>query len=196
MIKLGITGGIGSGKSIVSRILQHLDYPVYISDERAKQLMISDQYIIESLTDLLGSKAYIDGELNKACIGGFLFASPENGQIINSIIHPRVRYDFESWCSHHQDKELVGFESAILFEANFRDTVDKTLLVYAPEETRISRAIARDNSTEELIIKRIRAQASDEWKRELADFVIINDNHKALLPQVFHLLENLLKSNK
>lgn len=192
MVKVGITGGIGSGKSVVSRILEHLGYPVYISDDRAKDLMVTDPYIISSLKKTLGENAYINGVLNKECIASFLFASPDNAQIINAIIHPRVRADFEKWCGKHSDKKLVGLESAILFEAKFGDAVDKTVLVYAPEDLRISRAMLRDNVSEELILRRIRAQVSDEWKREQADYIIYNDNMKALLPQVFHLLDRIL----
>ena len=194
MIKIGITGGIGSGKTMLSRILEHLGYPVYISDDRAKDLMVTDPHIVSLLKNLLGENAYIDGKLNKECIASFLFASPDNAQLINSIIHPRVRADFEDWCSSYADKKLVGLESAILFEANFGDAVDKTVLVYAPEDVRIRRAMQRDNTSEELIQKRIRAQVSDEWKREQVDYVIHNDNSKALLPQVFQLLDIILES--
>lgn len=194
MDKIGITGGIGSGKSILSRVLERLGYPVYVSDDRAKDLMVTDKYIITSLKNVLGDDAYIDGLLNKERIASFLFASSANAQIINDIVHPRVRVDFELWCNKHSDKAFVGLESAILFEAKFANEVDKTVLVYAPEEVRMRRAMQRDNASEELIKKKIRAQLSDEWKRERVDFVIDNGGTKAILPQVFQLIDTILKS--
>ena len=193
MIKLGITGGIGSGKSVLSRILKALGYPVYIADDKAKSLMVSDDRIINDIKKLLGEQSYIDGKLNKQCIAAYLFDNPGNTARINQIVHPRVRDDFEYWCAINSEAEILSFESAILFEANFLDAVDYSVLVYAPETMRINRAVARDNSTHELIKKRILAQASDEWKMEQVDYVIRNDHQDPLLPQVLQMVGDLLK---
>lgn len=193
MIKLGITGGIGSGKSVLSRILRALGYPVYIADDRAKVLMVTDVKIIEPLKELLGQEAYLDGALNKQLIAAYLFDNPENTTRINQIVHPRVWADFLDWCELNGEAEILGFESAILFEANFLDAVDYSVLVYAPEDMRIKRAVARDKSTHELIRKRISAQASDEWKMEQADYIIRNDHQEPLLPQVLQLVNDVTK---
>ena len=190
-IKIGITGGIGSGKSIVSHLLQVMGIPVYISDAEAKRLICSDPFIRKGLQALLGKDIYSGNTLNKQLLASYLCASPEHAQIINGIIHPRVKENFRQWVHHQINTWVVGIESAILVEAGFTDEVDVVVMIYAPEELRISRAIRRDTSSRELIEKRIQSQMNDEKKREYADFVIINDDKTPLIPQILNLMKSL-----
>ena len=179
-IRIGITGGIGSGKSVVSRLLEVMGIPVYISDVETKQLM---------MTDTCG------GALNKPLLASYLFGSPGHARQINGIIHPRVKEDFRQWLRRRATCSMAGIESAILIEAGFAGEVDVVVMVYAPEEIRVQRAMKRDASSRELIEKRIRSQMSDEEKREQADFVIVNDGETPLIPQVLGLITFLSQNN-
>lgn len=187
-IKIGITGGIGSGKSMVSRLLEVLGVPVYISDLETKRLMASDLSIRKELSALLGAEVYAGGVLNKPLLASYLFGAPEHAKEINAIVHPRVKEDFRRWAQCRAAFPIVGIESAILVEAGFADEVDAIVMVYAPEEMRISRAVRRDASSRELIEKRVRSQMDDEEKRKYADFVIVNDGETPLIPQVLELI--------
>lgn len=186
--KIGITGGIGSGKSVVSHLLDVMGVPMYISDIETKKLMQSDEEIRRSLIALLGEEVYVGGSLNKPMLAAYLFASDQHAREINAIVHPRVKADFRRWVQEHDGYPLVGIESAILIEAGFAAEVDKVVMVYAPREVRVARAIERDSSSREQIEQRIRSQMDDEVKREYADFVIVNDGERALIPQVQELL--------
>lgn len=186
--KIGITGGIGSGKSVVSHLLDVMGVPMYISDIETKKLMQSDEEIRRSLIALLGEEVYVGGSLNKPMLAAYLFASDQHAREFNAIVHPRVKADFRRWVQEHDRHPLVGIESAILIEAGFAAEVDKVVMVYAPREVRVARAIKRDSSSREQIEQRIRSQMDDEVKREYADFVIVNDGERALIPQVQELL--------
>lgn len=190
-IKIGITGGIGSGKSVVSRLLAMMGIPVYISDVETKLLMVSDSVIRSELVALLGEEVYADGMLNKPLLASYLFGNPEHARQINGIVHPRVKDDFRQWTQCRCSSSVVGIESAILIEAGFAGEVDVIVMVYAPEEVRISRAIRRDASSREQIEKRIRSQMSDEEKRGKADYIIVNDGETPLIPQVLNLIDSL-----
>ncbi|AVM51952.1 dephospho-CoA kinase [Bacteroides zoogleoformans] len=193
-IKIGITGGIGSGKSMVSHLLQVMGVPVYISDVEAKRLMCSDSFIRKKLQALLGKEIYCGSTLNKQLLASYLFADPEHARIINDIVHPCVRENFIQWVHHHSNAKIVGIESAILIEAGFTNEVDLIVMIYAPEELRISRAIRRDVSSRELIEKRIQSQMDDEKKREYADFVITNDDNTPLISQILNLIKSLYET--
>lgn len=190
-IKLGITGGIGSGKSLVCRLLEVMGIPVYISDAQAGRLMSADVQIRKELTALLGEEVYAGGALNKPLLASYLFGHPEHARQVNAIVHPRVKDDFRQWVRSHSSFPVVAIESAILMEAGFASEVDVVVMVYASEETRIERAIARDSSSREGIVRRIRSQMDDEEKRRQADFVIVNDGDTPVMPQVLRLLEAL-----
>ncbi len=194
-IRIGITGGIGSGKSVVSHLLQLMGVPVYISDVESKRLMVTDSVIHARLVSLLGEDVYKEGSLNKPLLASYLFAASEHAQQINSIVHPRVKSDFRQWLQIQKTSPLVGMESAILLEAGFRDEVDVVVMVYAPRAVRVERAIKRDCSSRKQIEERIRSQMDDEEKRRLADFVIINDGETPLIPQVSELIASLSKNN-
>ena len=191
MIKIAITGGIGSGKSYVSHLLEDMNIPVYNADNEAKRLMVSDAGIHKELTDLLGEEVYKDGILNKPLLASYLFSEPKHVLQINSIIHPRVREDFAEWVERQKGCEIVGMESAILYEAGFQNTVDVVVMVYAPLDLRIQRAMYRDGATEEQVRARIAAQMDDEEKRRLADFTVVNDGLQLLMPQLDKIVEQL-----
>lgn len=194
-IRIGITGGIGSGKSVVSRLLDVMGIPVYISDSETKRLMTSDSCIRKELTALLGGDVYAGGVLNKPLLASYLFSSPEHAQQVNGIVHPRVKEDFRQWTRHRATCPVVGIESAILIEAGFAGEVDAVAMVYAPEELRVQRAMKRDASSRESIERRVRSQMNDEEKREHADFVIVNDDETPLIPQVLALIASLSQNN-
>lgn len=194
-IKIGITGGIGSGKSIVSRLLEVMGIPVYISDVETKQLTATDTHIRQELIVLLGEEVYAGGVLNKPFLASYLFSDPAHARQVNEIIHPRVKEHFRQWVQHHAACSVVGIESAILIEAGFADEVDVVVMVYASEEVRVQRAMSRDISSRELIEKRIRSQMSDEEKRKQAHFVIVNEGETPIIPQVLELITSLFQNN-
>ena len=193
MTSIAITGGIGSGKSYVSVLLQAAGIPVYNTDNEAKRLMLSDEGIRQDLIALLGEGVYTDGTLNKPMLASYLFAGPENAARINAIVHPRVKVDFRRWVEEHEGQEIVGLECAILFEAGFADTVDAVVTVYAPEALRVERAMKRDGATEAQIRARIAAQMDDEEKCRLSDYIIYNDGSISLENQLSALVAQLKK---
>lgn len=192
--RIAITGGIGSGKSMVSRVLEILDVPVYIADDESKRLTHRDPVIREGLISLLGKDVYNhDGSLNRELLASYLFASSAHIQQINQLIHPRVRTHFQDWVVGKACKPFVGLESAILYEAGFEKEVDFVVMVYAPLEVRVERAILRDQASREQVLKRIQSQMRDEEKLEKADYIIYNDGERALIPQVLDLIAFLSK---
>ena len=165
MIKIGITGGIGSGKSVVASLLALSGVPVYIADEESKWLTNNSPVIREKLTALFGPEIYTNEGLNKKLLASHISAWVER-----------------------QTSPLCAIESAILFESGFYKVVDISLMVYAPRELRIERALGRDSASREEIERRINSQMSDEEKKDRSDYVIYNDNRQALIPQVGKLL--------
>ena len=193
MTSIAITGGIGSGKSYVSVLLQAAGIPVYNTDNEAKRLMLSDEGIRQDLIALLGEGVYTDGTLNKPMLASYLFAGPENAARINAIVHPRVKADFRRWMEEQEGQEIVGLECAILFEAGFEDAVDAVVTVYAPESLRVERAMKRDGATEAQIRARIAAQMDEEEKCRLSDYIIYNDGSISLENQLSALVAQLKK---
>lgn len=194
-IKIGITGGIGSGKSVVSHLLKLMGVPVYISDIETKKLTATDDCIRRKLIALLGEDVYAGGVLNKTLLATYLFSSSEHARQVNGIIHPRVKADFRQWSERHSGFPIIGIESAILIEAGFTGEVDVVVMVYASRETRLERAMKRDGATREMIENRMRSQMNDEEKCRQADFVIINDGETPLIPQVLELITSLSQNN-
>ena len=195
-IKLGITGGIGAGKSVVSHLLEVLGVPVYISDDRAKQLTASHPVICSELRKLVGNEVYKGGVLNKQLLASFLFECADNALRVNQIIHPVVKADFAEWVSQNQAQPILAMESAILIESGFADTVDYVVMVYAPLEVRLKRAMLRDGANQLQIEKRIQVQMCDEEKRLKADYIILNDGESPLIPQVLELISSLSQNNR
>ena len=187
MKKIGITGGIGSGKSVVAQILEAMHFPVYYSDQQSKILVDTDLIIREELIKLLGKEVYLDGKLNRPFLTQQLFSNDELRLKINQIIHPKVREAFTNWVNK-QSSNLVFNEAAILFETGAYQLMDYNILVTAPLELKIERVLKRDNITINEIQERISKQWSDEEKIPLADFVIVNDEVKPLLQQIEAIL--------
>ena len=193
MICVAITGGIGSGKSYVSAMLEEKGIPVYNADTESKRLTAGNTEIRSQLIALLGEEVYAGGELNKPMLASYLFASAENAARINGIIHPVVKEDFKRWQSCQADKEITAFESAILYEAGFDDSVDAVLMVFAPRELRLERAMNRDKATRGQIEARMDAQMDEEEKCRRADFVVYNDGSLSLDEQLTSVINHLKK---
>lgn len=190
---LGITGGIGSGKSVVSRILSIMGIPVYDCDREAKRLNETDLVIRKGLIELVGEQVYdSDGKLNKVVLASFLFASSSNATQVNAIIHPRVKEDFLRWKAIHKQTQWVGIESAIIYESGISDLADKILTVMAPEEVRISRVVRRDKASCKAVQLRMAQQMSEEEHRMKSQFLLENDGRRALIPQILDILAFLL----
>ena len=190
MIKLGITGGIGSGNSYLSRLLKEQDIPVYDTDQEAKRLMITDGIIRKSLINLLGTSVYQNDTLNKTLLSEYIFSNEDHTRRINAIVHPRVKSDFLQWASNlsQKGKKIIALESAILFESGFDNAVDYTITVSAPIDLRIQRTIQRDQTTEVQVRRRIQAQMTEEERNKRANFIIINDEKHDLYSQMSNIL--------
>ena len=176
MIKIGITGGIGSGKSVVCNILRLHNIAVYDADKESKHLTNTSKTIRNKLINHFGSAIYTDNELNRKLLGEIIFNNEDNLKIANSIIHPEVANSFIKWCQHHSSSSIVAIESAILIEAGFKKYIDKLITVSAPEALRINRVINRDNTRVESVKARINSQISEEERIRLSDYIIFNDN--------------------
>ncbi len=172
-MRIGLTGGIGSGKSTVARFFEALGVPVYHADPRARDLMEQQPDLIHGIRNLLGPQAYATERLDRAYIASRVFADPELLQQLNSLVHPAVRNDFQQWVAA-QESPYVIQEAAILFENGGYQNFDRMILVTAPQEERIQRVISRDGSSRDAVLKRMENQWPDERKVPLADYVIFN----------------------
>lgn len=196
MIKVGITGGIGSGKTSVCQIFERLGAPVYYADVRAKQLMEEDKELMDSIKQLIGENAYDENEkLNRQLVADTVFSDEEKLLKLNSLVHPAVARDYESWNEILQRKNYPYSikEAALLIETGSYKQLDKLIVVTADLEGRISRVMNRDNATREQVMARINAQIPEEQKVELADIVIRNDAIMELVPQVTKIHTQLLQ---
>lgn len=185
---IGITGGIGSGKSIVCKIFECFGIPTYYADDRAKWLMNNDPELKSKVIDQFGEQAYVNGELDRAYIGKLAFHDQEVLNQLNSIVHPLVGKDFKDWVSSNSDKPYLLKEAALIFEAGSYKQLDKVISVYADQEIRIARVLQRDpHRNKEDILAIIQKQMPEEEKMERADFVIHNDGSSSLIKQVQEL---------
>lgn len=192
MLKLGITGGIGSGKSTVCEIFRSLGIPVYSADDRAKALMTEDSELVKAVKTLFGSDAYLsDGSLNRGYIASIVFQDAQKLESLNALVHPAVFRDFARW-SAEQKSPYVIKEAALMFESgSFRD-LDYVATVSAPQKLRIERSMKRDNTNAEAIKARMKKQWSERQRLEAADFVLKNDGEHPLIPQVLELHQKML----
>lgn len=190
MIRVGLTGGIGSGKSTVCRMFEELGVRCYDCDRRAKWLMQNDEQLRAELIELFGAEVYgADGVLDRARLAAEVFGNSERLAALNGAVHPAVGRDWERWCAERESEGVAYaiMESAILFDCGFDSKVDRTVTVSAPEEVRINRAAARDNAPAEVIRRRIEAQMSDSEREARADYTIINTDLDAVQKQVEEL---------
>jgi dephospho-CoA kinase len=187
MIKVGITGGIGSGKSTVCKVFRVLGVPVFEADRIAKQLMNTDLLLRKKLIDLFGPSVYQqDQTIDRKYLAGIVFNNPSLLGQLNEIVHPAVRKAFDEWCLTQQAPYVIH-EAAILFESGFYKMMDKTITVVTDTEERVDRVVKRDHSSAELVIQRMKNQWSDEERIKLADFVIGNNDQELIVPQIVEI---------
>lgn len=182
--QIGITGGIGSGKSIVCRIFACLHVPVYDADLRARQLMENDPELVRDLQELFGRQAYQKGKLNRKWIASFVFGKPERLKQLNQLVHPRVGRDYRNWAALQTAPYLLK-EAALMFESGSNLEMDRVITVFAPEEIRIKRVRQRDPERSESQIRDIIArQLPEEERLAKADLILYNDDSRMVIPQV------------
>lgn len=186
---IGITGGIGAGKTLVADILRQLNVPVYDADQMAKQLMNESEALKMKITAAFGSQSYSDHKIDRNYLAQRVFKNEYDLKLLNSIVHPAVLDDFKNWCKNNEN-QVSGIESAILIESGFHRFVDKVLHVQAPMSIRIQRIMQRDGVGPKTASERIQAQLSDEERNQHADFVLENDG-RAVLPQIESILASL-----
>jgi len=193
-IKVGITGGIGSGKSFVAKIFKTMGIPFYDADKEAKLIMTRSVIIREGLIEAFGKEVYFeDGSLNRKWLSNQVFNNPEKLELLNSIVHPVVIQDAVDW-ANTQTLCYSLKEAALLFESGSYKTLDYTILVVAPEELRIERVMNRDGVSREEVLNRINKQMPEEEKRKLADFIIVNDGIQPLIPQLYEIHKQLIRT--
>ena len=188
---IGLTGGIGSGKSTIAKCLQVMGYPVYSADDEARRLTNSHPLIIDGLKQLFGESIYVNGSLNRKEVASRVFSDKEILEKINALIHPIVKNDFDLWCDNKNQLSYVFQESAILFEQASQARFFKTILVVAPLKLRIERVMKRDGVSEQDVMKRVNSQLADDIKIDLADFVIHCDEKQLVLPQILAIIKHL-----
>lgn len=191
MLKVGLTGGIGSGKSTVAQLLEVLGVPVYYADDRAKQIMNTKIEVVAQIKQLLGEEAYQNKVVNRTFVAQMVFNDKVLLQKLNQIVHPAVKNDFEQWCRLNSNSKIVVQEAAILFENGGFKKFDKMILVTAPVETRINRVMLRDQVSKDKVMERMNNQWADEQKIELADKIIVNDDKQSVIEQTIKLIKEL-----
>jgi len=189
MFTIGLSGGIGSGKTSVAMVFENLRIPVYYADSKAKYLMNSNSKLRIEIEDLLGKEAYKNNVLQREYIAKKVFSNNELLSKLNSLVHPAVYYDFLSW-KKEQNSDIVIQENALMFLSDSYKKFDKTIYVYCPENIRIQRVCKRDNISKEQVLERIKKQASDEDCIAKADYVITN-NSTLIIPQILEVYNNI-----
>lgn len=192
-LQVGITGGIGSGKSLVSHIFKLLGVPIYDADSRAKSIMTTDGILVSQIKKEFGVLSYrADGSVNREYLAEHVFSDPKKLKRLNELVHPRVGVDFKRW-AEEQRTPYVLKEAALLFEAGSNKALDKIIVVSAPEELRIKRVLQRDrHRTAEHVRDIIRNQLKEEEKLKLSDYIIVNDGSSPVIPQVLELHKQFL----
>ena len=197
MIKVGLTGGIGSGKSTVSKILISKGFSVYNSDNRAKWLMNNDDNLKSNIISIFGDKAYLKGSLNRKYLSAKVFNDSLKLKALNNLVHPLVAIDFKNWLIHQKSKDFVFKEAAILIESGAYKEMDKIIVLSCPENIRLERVLKRDGNSPELVKKRMQNQISETKKINHADFVIKNNGSESdLVLEVEFVISELKNLNK
>jgi dephospho-CoA kinase len=195
MLRVGLTGGIGSGKTTVAKIFEVLDIPVYYADDAAKNLMNTDIGLKTAIKKIFGEEAYTGNKLNRRFIASIVFNDSYKLDLLNSIIHPVTIQDAENWMNNHKSPYVIK-EAALLFESNASENLDYIIGVAAPVQLRIQRSMQRDGISREDVIKRMNRQMDENIKMRLCDFVLRNDGQELLIPQVLQLHEKLVMLSK
>ncbi|MBK8850662.1 MAG: dephospho-CoA kinase [Saprospiraceae bacterium] len=194
MIKLGITGGIGSGKSTVCSIFEMLGVPVYYADDRAKQIMTANKEVKKAIIDIFGKQAYfLNGRINRKYIAEIIFQQPEKRKLLNAIVHPAVLEDGRKW-NASQKAAVTLKEAALLIQSGSYKEMDYVILVTCPPDVRIPRVMRRNKMSKQEVLNRIQSQMSDDEMRQFADFVIQNDGQVSLIHQVLNIYKAIIKT--
>jgi dephospho-CoA kinase len=191
MLKIGLTGGIGSGKTTVAKVFESLGIPVYYADDAAKRLLNTNELLKASVIEHFGEAAYHDGQLDRKYLAGIVFSNKEKLDLLNSLTHPVTIKDAEDWMNQQTTPYAVK-EAALLFESGAGDKLDYIIGVYAPQHIRIKRVMNRDKMSTEEVLKRISRQIDEEMKMKLCNFVIRNNDEQLVLPQIISLHQQLL----
>ena len=193
MLRIGLTGGIGSGKTTVAHIFEVLGMPVYYADDAAKRLMNEDAHLKQQLIQQFGEESYIQGKLNRAYLSSVVFSNTEKTSLINSIIHPTTIADAAAWMLQQQAAYALK-EAALIFEAGAEKNLDLVVGVSAPLAIRLQRVMKRDAIDEAAVLARMQKQMNEEEKMGRCDFVVLNDEETLLIPQVIAIHEQLLQN--
>jgi len=186
MIKVGLTGGIGSGKTTVAKVFETLGIPVYYADDRTKYLMNTDETLKASIIQHFGNDTYKNGELDRKYLAAIVFNNKEKLELLNSLTHPITIRDADKWMKQQTTPYTIK-EAALLFESGAAQQLDYIIGVYAPQHIRVKRVVQRDNLAVEDVMKRISRQIDEEMKMKLCDFIITNNDHQLVIPQVLEL---------
>ncbi|MDZ4809166.1 MAG: dephospho-CoA kinase [Bacteroidota bacterium] len=186
MIKVGLTGGIGSGKTTVAKVFETLGIPVYYADDRTKYLMNTDETLKASIIQHFGNDTYKNGELDRKYLAAIVFNNKEKLELLNSLTHPITIRDADKWMKQQTTPYTIK-EAALLFESGAAQQLDYIIGVYAPQHIRVKRVVQRDNLPVEDVMKRISRQIDEEMKMKLCDFIITNNDHQLVIPQVLEL---------
>jgi len=192
MKTLGITGGIGSGKSTVAKVFMQLGIPVFFADIEAAKLIIQNKNLQNKIIKNFGEEIHWDGIIDRKKLAKIVFADKNKLEILNNIVHPAVKASFERWTKNNSNSPYIIKEAAILFEAGSDKGLDKIITVVAPAELRIKRVMKRDNVSKKDVEKRMKNQWSDEKKIKLSDFVITNDDKQLVIPQVLEIHKKIM----
>lgn len=195
MLKIGLTGGIGSGKTTVAKIFELLGVPVYYADAASKRLYQEDPVLMAGMKKHFGDDIYTSGQLNKSKLAAIVFNDPHQLDLLNALVHPPTIRDAENWMKQQRGAYAVK-EAALLFESGSVRDLDYVIGVYAPLHLRVKRAIDRDQLTREDVLSRAKKQIDDELKMKLCDFVILNNEQELIIPQVLALHEKFLHMQK
>jgi dephospho-CoA kinase len=192
MLKVGLTGNLGSGKSIISRIFEILAIPVYHADDVSKGFL-TDRVVREKVFNIFGGKVFsAPDEIDRKALGKVVFSDPELLSRLNAILHPMVHEDFRRWCGLIKDKPYVIQEAAIIYESGFKNEYDRIIHVSCPLEIAIGRAMKRDHTSRDAVLQRVRFQLDNEEKAALSDYVILNDGSQLVIPQVLLIHDELV----
>lgn len=188
-MQIGVTGGIGSGKSLVCKIFQSLGVPVYDADSRAKSLMGTDEILKSAILKEFGESSYLpDGTFNRSHIGEIVFKNSVKLRVLNALVHPRIAVDYDTWVEQYRTTRYVIKEAALLFETNSYRALDKTIVVHSQESIRIRRVLQRDSHrSEEQLREIMQKQMPEDEKLKMANFIIVNDETQLVIPQVLKL---------
>jgi dephospho-CoA kinase len=192
MLKIGITGGIGSGKSVVAGIFSVLGIPVFDADKEARNIMQNDELLVSSIKKAFGDESYLHGKLNRPYIANIVFNQPEKLQMLNSLVHPAAINAATAWMNA-QTTPYVIKEAALMFESGSTANLDYVVGVHTPTALRVKRVMDRDHITRNQVLARMKHQMKEVIKMKLCNFVVINDEQQLLIPQVLQLHQRFLQ---